>query len=393
MLLKSEVDTIVKGVELSWTTWGKMRGERLILDDISYVKSENDKGFERIFSVNIEKNQKFRVQQMISLIKAGILPDSMLIMPNTKPENLAEILSARGFVINDSDPCMVLYLEKYESINQEYTGFEIKKITEKNQLADWLNIVSIALFECDLVTLEQFSDILELGNTYFYLGLVDGKPVTACMTITEGDTSVLEMVATLKEYRRKGFASAVIDRALKDLWQAEIKTVSLRAEADGVGVYKKLGFKQCFKRIVATCDWKIIYKKACPCRMENEKNEKAKQIFNETNSIEKFVFEMKRQGVIGRDICFESRENAIYITKMYANDCGGGCPSNNTLIGQRCHCEYINHLTENIPISYCRCAAFWFETMFCQLFGNSIQIEPVKTVLSGGDECLFRIKL
>jgi GNAT superfamily N-acetyltransferase len=91
------------------------------------------------------------------------------------------------------------------------------------------------------------------------------------MTITEGDTSVFEMVATLREYRRKGFASTVIDRALMDLRQKNIKTISLRAKADGVSVYKKLGFKECFKRIVATCDWENIYKKGCPCGIENEK--------------------------------------------------------------------------------------------------------------------------
>jgi len=69
MLLQNEIDTIVKGIELAWTTCGKMRGEKLVSDDISlsYVKSETEKGFERIFSVNIEKNAEFRVQQMISL--------------------------------------------------------------------------------------------------------------------------------------------------------------------------------------------------------------------------------------------------------------------------------------------------------------------------------------
>jgi len=180
--------------------------------------------------VNIEKNVEFRVQQMISLIKAGIMPDSMLIMPNTKPFNLAEILSSKGFIINDNDPCMMMYLNDYESIKQEYAGFEVLRITEKNQLADWLNIVNTALFQCELVTLDQFYDVLKLDNTYFYLGLLDGKPVTTCMTITEDDTSVLEMVATLKEYRRKGFASVLIDRALIDLRQLGIKTISLRAE-------------------------------------------------------------------------------------------------------------------------------------------------------------------
>jgi GNAT superfamily N-acetyltransferase len=393
MLLQNELDTIIKGIELSWTTWGKMRGEKLILDDISYVKSENDKGFERIFAVDIEENQEFRVQQMISLIKAGIMPDSMLIMPNTKPSNLTEILSSKGFTINNNDPCMILYLDTYEQRKTECINFDILKISEKNQLAEWLSIVDIALFECELVTLEQFYDIMTLDNTYFYLGLIDGKPITACMTIVEDETSVLEMVATLKEYRRKGFASTVIDSAIKDLQSKGIKTISLRAEADGVGVYKKLGFKECFKRIVATCDWKNIYKKACPCHIENEKVDKAKQIFNGTDSIKDFISEMKRQGIIGSDINYEPQENAIYITKKYACDCGGGCPSNITLIGQRCHCEYVNHLTINIPISYCKCAAAFFEPLFYPLFGDNIQIEPVKTVLSGADECIFRVKL
>jgi predicted GNAT family acetyltransferase len=213
------------------------------------------------------------------------------------------------------------------------------------------------------------------------------------MTITEDDTSVLEMVATLKEYRRKGYASALISRALMDLQQKGIKTISLRAEADGVGVYKKLGFKECFKRIVASCDWNNIYKEGCPCYMEIEKIEKAKQIFNETNDVKGFVSEMKKQDVIGKDISYEPQENAIYITKRYACDCGGGNSSNNTMIGQRCHCEYVNYLTQYVPISYCKCSALWFEPMFVPIFGDKIKIEPVKTVISGADECVFRVKL
>jgi len=269
MLSQNEVDIIVKGIYLSWTTWGKMHGEKLVLDDISYVKSKNDKGFERIFSVNIENNHEFRIQQMISFIKAGILPDSMLIMPNTKPENLAEILSSKGFFINDNDPCMLLYLDNYEAKETEYTDFEIIRVTEKKQLEDWLNIINIALLGCELITCEQLNDVMVADNTYFYLGFLKGKPVTTCLTITEGDTSVLEMVATLKEYRCKGFASALINKALIDLRNNGIKTISLRAEADGVNVYKKLGFIECFKRIVASCDWKNIYKKSCPCYIEN----------------------------------------------------------------------------------------------------------------------------
>lgn len=252
MLSQYETNIIVKGIELSWTTWGKMRGEKLVLGDISYLKSENEKGFERIFSVNIEDNQESRIQQMIANIKSGIIPDSMLITPNTKPTNLAEILSREGFIINNADPCMMMYLDKYKRNASDRADFLVSDVITINQLADWLSIVNSALFGCDLVTLKQFNDILTLDNTYFYLGLLNDKPVTACMTIVHSDTSVLEMVATLEEHRKKGFASAVIDKALTDLRQKCLKTVSLRAEADGVGVYKKLGFKECFKRVIAT---------------------------------------------------------------------------------------------------------------------------------------------
>jgi hypothetical protein len=33
----------------------------------------------------------------------------------------------------------------------------------------------------------------------------------------------------------------------------KVKTISLRAESDGISVYKKIGFKECFRRVVASC--------------------------------------------------------------------------------------------------------------------------------------------
>lgn len=83
--LKREL--IVKGIEISWTTWGRMRGERLITGPVSYLKAEGDSGFERIYSVDMKENQELEIPKMISLIKAGILPDSILITPMTRPSN------------------------------------------------------------------------------------------------------------------------------------------------------------------------------------------------------------------------------------------------------------------------------------------------------------------
>jgi len=394
MLSQYEKDIIEKGIELSWTTWGKMRGETLVSGDISYLKSDNDRGFERIFSVRLNgEDKEFRIQQMISYIKAGFLPDSMLITPNTEPENLAEVLSQKGFSIDTSGSCMMMKIEDYVSQVPYSPNIEVINVCDKEQLRTWVDIVNVALFGCELATVEQFNDILNLENTYFYLGKLDGKAVTACMTITCDDTSVLEMVATLKEYRRKGLAGITIDKALTDLKEKGVGTISLRAETDGINLYRRMGFKECFVRTVAACDWDKVYKEACPCRIEDDRIEKAKKIFSQSLDMQSFIDKMNDQHIIGKRIWYEPREKAVYIEKMYACDCGGGCCSNDTMIGQRCHCEYVNHLNKPIPLSYCKCAAAFFEPMFIPLFGESIVIEPVKTVLSGAEQCVIKITL
>ena len=171
------------------------------------------------------------------------------------PANLAELLSQKGFSIDTSGSCMMMEIDDYVKQAPHSNHIEVKDVCDIEQLRTWLDIVNAALFGCELVTIEQFSDILNLENSCFYLVILDGKAVTACLTIINDDTSVLEMVATLKEYRRKGVATATIDKALIDLHKKSIKTISLRAETDGINVYRRMGFKECFVRTVAACDW------------------------------------------------------------------------------------------------------------------------------------------
>lgn len=260
-------------------------------------------------------------------------------------------------------------------------------------LKHWVNIINTALFECEIMSFEQFYDIYNLDNTHLFIGLYNDVPASACMTIHEDYIADLDMVATLKEYRNKGLATAVINKAIVNLHNHGIKTVSLRAEPDGINLYKKIGFREYCKRVVASCDWKSIFKKTCPCHIESETIQKANLIYKTSTDISAFVEEMQHQGVIGQKIWYNQDEKAIYITKRLACDCGSGCPDNNSLIGQRCHCHYFNQTNEYIPITYCKCSAEFFRPMFEPIFGDGIVIEPVETVLSGGEKCTFAIIL
>ncbi len=130
----------------------------------------------------------------------------------------------------------------------------------------------------------------------------------------------------------------------------------------------------------------------CPCQMDERTIEQAKAILDSSATTGQFVREMKRQNVIGRDIRYEAGENAIYITKRYACEAGGGSDQTN-LVAQRCHCDLVNATTEPIPSNYCHCAARFYYPLFSSLFGKQVYIEPVKTVLSGDDECVFAVRI
>lgn len=391
----SQSKTIEKGIEISWMTWGKMRDSSINLGEVSYVKSDHNKGPERIFNVDFSQdNTEEKIMKMIAYIKAGIMPDSILITPNTKPENLAEILSKKGFDIDDSDPCMLLELDDFSYIDSTIGDFEIFLLDSKELLPQWVEIVNEALFGYELISLEQFRDVFDLDNTFFYLGLLNGTPASVCMTIIDGDTSVLEMVATLEKYRCKGLATTMISQALNDLRSAGIKTISLRAEKDGVRVYQKLGFKICFNRVVASCNWDRVYKEACPCFIEEEKIKKAKELLKDSSDMDVFIRKMNEHKVIGKKLEYDYSNKVIYLTKVFACECGSKCGSNcytKDSILQRCHCEYVNDLNTRVPMSYCKCSAVFFEPLFKTLFGQETIIEPVETVLSGGESCVFKI--
>lgn len=385
-------ECIEKAISLYWRTLSKARGMKLFEGEIDYVISCNRDGPESIFNIKIDcKDIESHINYIIAQIKADRIPSRFLIMPNTLPSNLKDILEEKGFNIDISGLCMVKDLNdcNIDNANKE---FSIVKVKNKDELKHWVHIVNTALFGYAIMNFEQFYDIFDLDYTNLYILYYKNSPVSVCMSIADNEIASLEMVATVKEHRKKGYATAIMGKALTDLKKNGVKTVSLRAEPDGISIYKKIGFKEYCKRVVAIFDSNSVYKKSCPCFIGSESIEKAKLIYEAADNIELFVDEMYRQNVIGKKIWFEQGNNLIYITKNYAFDNGAGSAKNHSLISQRCHCAYVNDTKEYIAISYCICGAEFFRPMFEPLFGKQITIEPIETVLSGGGQCTFVIK-
>jgi ribosomal protein S18 acetylase RimI-like enzyme len=83
-------------------------------------------------------------------------------------------------------------------------------------------------------------------ETRFYAVLVDGEPVSWTDLYLDRDTGQVEAVATAPEHRNRGYASAVVLRAVEEARSAGASFVFLVADAEDwpKELYRKLGFDE-----------------------------------------------------------------------------------------------------------------------------------------------------
>lgn len=60
----------------------------------------------------------------------------------------------------------------------------------------------------------------------------------------------------------------------------------------------------------------------------------------------------------------------------------------------RCVCHYgVSASTELISPTYCKCSLGYMKHLFKELLGSPVKVELLESVLTGGDQCQFVIKL
>jgi len=89
----------------------------------------------------------------------------------------------------------------------------------------------------------SINDALNNPNSHFYLAYVDGKPAGYMgLQIFSGEGYVTN-VATLPEYRRRGIAKALINKALEN--EMEFITLEVReSNIPAINLYSSFGFEK-----------------------------------------------------------------------------------------------------------------------------------------------------
>ena len=76
----------------------------------------------------------------------------------------------------------------------------------------------------------------------YYVGEVDGNPVTTGLGLTVGDHVGIFNIATPAEHRRHGYGAAITAHIVRDGYAAGARWAWLQSSKDGYSTYKRLGF-------------------------------------------------------------------------------------------------------------------------------------------------------
>lgn len=212
-------------------------------DKISWILPKNADWPDCIFRANFEKlklkKEIFKIKKLIQEKKA---PNGWTVGPLTKPKNLGEILEKCGFtnVYHQAGMAVELKTLKYNKIVKN--DLLIERVDNELKLTQWSEVVS------KVFGLKVDHDLLKFlsqqGNTYFYLGKYNKKPVSTLMLYLSSGVAGLHAVSTLPEYRGRGFGLFISRTALIEAFHLDYYIGVLQASSLGERVYRKLGFQK-----------------------------------------------------------------------------------------------------------------------------------------------------
>ncbi|MDD5337927.1 MAG: GNAT family N-acetyltransferase [Dehalococcoidales bacterium] len=180
--------------------------------------------------------------------KAKKVPLQWYIGPETRPADIGEKLKAHGFTTRGDGAGMAIDLHNMNENEPIPEGLEIIEAKDEETLKEWCHIVRVAFGpppEIEPIFLELMQRYIKYNQPVkYYLGLVDGQPASTSGYFLAAGVVGIYFVATLPEFRKRGAAFAVTQKALKDGRELGYRVGILQASNMGEPVYKRMGFKE-----------------------------------------------------------------------------------------------------------------------------------------------------
>jgi hypothetical protein len=199
-----------------------------------------------IYNTRITRqNKSEKIKEVIGYIRRKEAPPFWIITPETD-RSVESILENNGMSAIDLLPGMAIDLTEFSKSHDgknSGNGLNITEIFTARQLSQWLGIVNTVIFKRKKLDQALFTGLIENPSFHFYTGYIGDIPAATSMSFLSPPSAGFYNIATLPEFRKRGFGSAMTAYSMIEAGNEGCKTGILHASAMGEPVYLKMGYK------------------------------------------------------------------------------------------------------------------------------------------------------
>lgn len=256
-VIQKEADIVISNYYRYYQAFARSGIVEFHEGSVSWIAPKDGKnGPSLAFRIHLdEENAQKQIEELTAGIREKKVPGLWHIMPDAVPQNVISLLEENGFqdlAGEDAkpEPTMLLYKNDFKPCSKKEGCIVCRRVQTREDFKTWIRVVNTALHGWDMIDAENYYVWVQSEDIRIYLGEIDGVPVSTAATIQNGDVASLEFVSTLEEYRRRGVALAVCEKALADLWESGVNAVTLGACEESPALYEKLGFHNVYYNVL-----------------------------------------------------------------------------------------------------------------------------------------------
>jgi len=198
----------------------------------------------RLFNIVFIKRRPAKPEAVIRrwerFFESRRLPFRVSITPGFE-DGYISLLAERGY--EQIDPETVMVLSDLPERTGGKTRLVVKKVVTPDELTHFQETAARGFSLPDgAEPLAITGQTRDLPDVDLFIGYADGRPASTSMLIKTGDVAGIYWVATLKEYRGRGFGEAMTVHAVLAGREKGCAFASLQATAMGRPVYERIGF-------------------------------------------------------------------------------------------------------------------------------------------------------
>lgn len=181
------------------------------------------------------------VVSLLDTLSAARIPFSLQLRLGTG-EEFAWLAAARRMERKDDLVLMAANSTPETTAIPQFPELTIRQLLPEQASCHGGVVAAAQELEQDAVRPAMSPGLLRLPGVRCYLGEVDGQPVSSALSVTHGLVASIVSVATVPAARDRGFASAIIVRALADSLAAGAECCWLEVTAARSAMFRRLGF-------------------------------------------------------------------------------------------------------------------------------------------------------